>query len=144
MRTLKTLTFAATPTSQKNPTMARRAKLIAHLEEQKQLFSDPLHVRVVQRWVIQDNGVKSPVELKKRVRPWWRTDDAGAVYLKVRYGARAVEFEKGKPAILIKDKSKLVPTIDTLISAVLAGELDEQLAQHASLRVARPSKVTRA
>ena len=141
MKTLKSLTFAATPTGQKNPTMARRAKLIAHLEEQKQLVSDPLHVRVVQRWVIQDSGIKSPVELKKRVRPWWRTDDAGAVYLKVRYGARALEFEKGKPAILVKDKAKLLPTIDTLIAAIQAGELDEQLAQHASLRPAKATNV---
>ncbi len=144
MKTLRTLTFAATPSSQKDPTLARRAKLIGHLEEQKQLLGDPLHVRVVQRWVIQDNGVKSPVELKKRVRPWWRTDDAGAVYLKVRYGARALEFEKGKPAILVKDKTKLVPTIDTLIAAIQAGELDEQLAQHASMRVAKPAKGGRA
>jgi hypothetical protein len=136
MKNLKTLTFAAAPTGQRNPTANRRAKLIAHLEDQKHLANDPLHVRVVQRWVIQDNGVKAPVEVKKRVRPWWRADDAGALYLKVRYGARALEFEKGKPAILVKDKSKLVPTIDTIIAAIQAGELDEQLAQHASARVA--------
>lgn len=142
MKTLKTLTFAAAPTSQKNPTLARRAKLVAHLEDQKQLASDPLHVRVMQRWVIQDNGVKTPVEIKKRVRPWWRRDEAGTLYLKVRYGARALEFEKGKPAILVKDKSKLIPTIDTLIAAIQAGELDEQLALHASARVGK-AKATR-
>lgn len=143
MKTLKTLTFTALPAAPKDPTSARRVKLVAHLEEQKRLADDPLHVRVVQRWVIQDNGVKSPVEIKKRVRPWWRTDDAGALYLRVRYGARALELERGKPAILIKDRSKLIPTLDTLIIAVKAGELDEQLAQHAGARVAR-SKTTRA
>ena len=125
MNTLKALTFATPPAKQKSPLALRRAKLIARLEQQKLLAENPLHVRVVQKWIRQDNGEKALVELPKRLQPWWRTDETGTIYLKVRCGARAIEFERGKPAILVKDKSKLASIIDTLIAAINAGELDE-------------------
>jgi hypothetical protein len=134
MKTLKTLTFSEAPLNTKNPVARRRVKLIERLEHQKLLAKNPLHVKTLQKWVIQDNGIKAPVEISKRVRPWWRTDESGATYLKVRYGAKAIEFEKGKSAILLKDKSKLVPPIEALIVAINAGELDDQLAQHAKIR----------
>jgi hypothetical protein len=35
---------------------------------------------------------------------------AGNVMLTVRYGARPIEFEKGKAAIAVGKKDKLVPT----------------------------------
>ena len=130
MKSLKTLTFTAPPAGQKNSVTARRAKIINRLEQQKLLVENPMHVRVVQRWVIQNNGIKAPVEVSKRVRPWWRADETGAVYLKVRYGSKAIEFEKGKSAILIKDKTKLASTIEMLIEAIRGGELDDQLAQN--------------
>ncbi len=130
MKSLKSLTFAAQPVRQKSPTMVRRAKLVAHLEQQTMLAEDPLYVRKLQKWTIQDNGVKAPVDVTKRVQPWWRTDDAGALYLTVRYGSKPLEFEKGKAAILLKDKTKLVATLEMLIAAVRTGELDEQLELH--------------
>jgi hypothetical protein len=54
--------------------------------------------------------------------------------LTVRYGSKAIEFEKGKSVILLDDESKLVEALETLIAATKAGELDEQLSQHAKLR----------
>ena len=64
------------------------------------------------------------------MQPWWRVDDTGALYLTVRYGSKPLEFEKGKAAILLKDQAKLVATLEMLIVAVRAGELDEQLELH--------------
>ena len=127
MKTLKTLTFTAPPSEQQNPIALRRAKLVARLEQQKLLAENPLHVRVIQRWIRQDNGEKALVEIPKRVPPWWRTDETGTTYLKVRCGAKAIEFETGKPAILVQDKSKLASIIDTLIAAINAGELDDHI-----------------
>jgi len=46
----------------------------------------------------------------------------------VAHGARAIEFEKGKAAVAVGKKEKLVPTIETVIAAVEAGELDAVLA----------------
>jgi TPR repeat protein len=60
----------------------------------------------------------------KRVRARWRTDATGAVVLTVHYGAKPIEFERGKAAIAVGKKNKPIPTIETVIAAVEAGELD--------------------
>jgi hypothetical protein len=78
--------------------------------------------------VTDEAGVKQLRELRKRVRSWWRTDVAGNVVLTVRYGAKPIEFEKGKAAIAVGKKEKLISTLETVIAAVEAGDLDGVLA----------------
>jgi hypothetical protein len=134
MKTLKSLTFAAANLGQQTPALARRQKLIAHLEEQIALARDPQHIRVQHRWVIQDDGAKTRLEEQKRVRRWWRFDQSGKVYLTVRYGSKAIEFERGKTAIVLADESKLIDALETVMAATKAGELDDQLSHHAKLR----------
>ena len=68
------------------------------------------------------------------MRPWWREDALGTVGLTVRYGAKALEFEKGKSSIIVPNKDQLVATLDTVIAGVKAGELDEHLTQQAKAR----------
>jgi len=48
--------------------------------------------------------------------------------LTVRYGAKLIEFEKGKAAIAVGDKTNLVTVIDAVIAAVNGGELDAAIA----------------
>ena len=72
--------------------------------------------------------MKQLVQQPKRVRPWWRQDAAGNVVFAVLYGAQKVEFEKGKAAIAVGKKEKLIATIETVVEAVSAGELDAALA----------------
>jgi hypothetical protein len=45
----------------------------------------------------------------------------------VKFGSRPIEFEKGKSGVVVPSKEKLPSVIDTLISAVRGGELDEIL-----------------
>jgi hypothetical protein len=45
--------------------------------------------------------------------------------MSIKFGAKPIEFEKGKAGIVVPSKDKLPVVIDTLISAVRAGELDE-------------------
>jgi hypothetical protein len=47
--------------------------------------------------------------------------------LNLRYGARAVEFSKGKATVEIGTVAELVPTLELLKRAVEAGELDAQI-----------------
>jgi hypothetical protein len=47
MTALKSLTFTTLPKIGTNPTMDRRANIIARLKEQKCLVSDPNHTRAV-------------------------------------------------------------------------------------------------
>ena len=39
----------------------------------------------------------------------------------MRYGAKAIEFEKGKTAIVVPGKDQLVATLDTVISSCESG-----------------------
>jgi hypothetical protein len=134
MKILKTLTFGVMNRGSQNPVLARRAKLIHRLEQQKRLAQDANFVVTVSKWLRNEAGSKELVQLQKRVRPWWREDVLGTVGLTVRYGANAIAFEKGKTAIIVPHKEQLVATLDTLIEGVKAGELDEHLAQQAKAR----------
>ena len=48
---------------------------------------------------------------------------AKTIRLTFKFGAKPIEFEKGKAGIVVSSKDKLPAVIDTLISAVRAGEL---------------------
>lgn len=139
MAVLKSLTFTAVPKILGNPVLVRRARLIGRLEEQKTLLNDPSHTRVTTRWVKVD-GEKQPVEKVQRVSPWWRTDLSGHYVLSVKFGSKAVEFEKGKTGIVVQSKDKLTGVVDTLIAAVRAGELDEYLNQASKSRLSKMKK----
>ena len=94
MKVLKSLTFAVMTRGSQNPVLARRAKLIHRLEQQKRLAQDSNFVVTVSKWLRNEAGSKELVQLQKRVRPWWREDVLGTVGLTFCYGAKAIEFEK--------------------------------------------------
>ena len=54
MVVLKSLTFTTLPAVGANPTLDRRTKIIARLEEQKLLLKDQNHNRTVRNWVRKD------------------------------------------------------------------------------------------
>jgi hypothetical protein len=54
--------------------------------------------------------------------------------MSIKFGAKPIEFEKGKAGILVP-KDKLPAVIDTLIAAVRAGELDDLFSQAAKTGV---------
>ena len=126
---MKSLTLAPLPRlTAADPVIQRRAKLIVRLQQQIALAQDPQFTLTRQKWIADETGVKQLRELRKKVRAWWRTDATGAVVLTVRYGAKPIEFEKGKAAIAVGKKERLIPTIETVIAAVEAGEADGLLA----------------
>lgn len=67
------------------------------------------------------------MEIRKRVRPWWRMDVNGALVLILRSGPRTLELEKGKAGIVIGSQERLAAVLETLIAAARAGELDAAL-----------------
>jgi hypothetical protein len=117
MPVLKSLSFTATPKTGNDPVQQRRAKFVSKLEEQKLLLKDPNYVRTIQRWV-KVNGERQATTKQQAVRPWWKTDPAGQVVMFIKFGARPIEFEKGKAGIVVPSKDKLPTLIDTLIAAV--------------------------
>jgi hypothetical protein len=140
---LKSLTFTTLPKPSANPTLDRRTKIIARLEEQKLLLNDPNYTRAVRTWVKKD-GEKSVVEKKQRGLPWWSLAPNGSYVFFVRSGWKPVEFEKGKAAIAVQSLDKLPSVIDTVIAAVRNGELDQQLAEASKQATAPKPKGKRA
>ena len=55
--------------------------------------------------------------------------------MSIKFGARPIEFEKGKAGIAVGSRDKLPTVIDTLIAAVRAGELDDLFIQAAKTGV---------
>ena len=127
MSTLKTLNFVAAPKRTNDPIIQRRIKLIAQLRQQRALAENAAHVVTIQRWRKGEDGNKRLVERQKRVKAWWQVDATNQYVLMVRYGARILEFDRGKSAIAVGDKSNLVSVIDVVIAAVAAGEMDKAI-----------------
>jgi hypothetical protein len=138
MTSLKSLNIVPLPESGGNPTLERRARIVARLEEQKLLLNDSTYMRSVRSWSKGDDGKKVLAETKQRVLPWWNAQPNGSFVFFIRSGWKPIEFEKGKAAIAVPSMERLPAIIDTLITAVRNGELDEQLAQASSQ--ARPPK----
>ena len=128
MPVLKSLTFTAVPARGHDPVAVRRAKLVSRLEEQRLLLDDPSHVCTVQRWAGKGDK-RRQVEKQQRVRPWWRADAAGNLVMSVYYGAKPIEFEKGKAGIAVASRDKLPALLDALLAAAKAGEMDDLMAR---------------
>jgi len=109
------------------PQEARRAKLIAKLEEQlalAQAQSEGKRLVITKpAWTRDEDGNKTRVQQERVVRAWWWPEGTG-LSMVVRYGARPLELSKGKRAISIAQVAMLPGALNTLIAAVKAGELD--------------------
>ena len=123
---------AAQKPTQMSPIQQRRNKLAKRLWEQAELAKAqqagttfaPTRFRSV---VQNDTGQRKQVEVAKRIKQWWFVGDNGKLALSVRYGTKVLELAKGKWAVELAGEKDLVPTLELLKGAVLAGELDAQI-----------------
>ena len=115
-----------------SPQHARRQKLSTKLAEQIQLAKaqqsgtefSPVRVRTVKDEV---TGQNRKVEVPKKLKPWWWTDDKGKLCITVRYGARTLEIVEGKNAIETDNIADVITSLQVIRSAVDAGELDKRI-----------------
>ena len=124
MNHLKALTFTTHKPSIADPITIRRQRLVERLEEQRQLAKDPTYAPMVRRWKKDEHGVRQPVDSYRRIKPWWRQDATGSLDLVLKKGLKTLELEKGKAGIVVESADRLEGVLNTLISAVRAGELD--------------------
>ncbi len=110
----------------------RRNKLINALHDQLELARAEAEGREYLK--TRRRHVKNPVTgeyaeavVSRRPRAWFWTADDGKLYLCLRYGTRVLELAKGKSAIEVASSEALIEALETVNSAVLAGELDAQL-----------------
>ena len=115
-----------------SPQHARRQKLSTKLAEQIQLAKaqqsgaefSPVRVRTVKD---EATGLSSKVEVPKKLKPWWWTDDTGKLCITVRYGARTLEIVEGKNAIETDSIADVITSLQVIRTAVDSGELDARI-----------------
>ena len=115
-----------------SPQHARRQKLSTKLAEQIQLAKaqqsgtefSPVRVRTVKD---EATGQSRKVEVPKKLKPWWWTDDTGKLCITVRYGARTLEIVEGKNAIETDSIADVIASLQVIRSAVDSGELDKRI-----------------
>lgn len=117
-----------------SPIVARRDKLAGKIEEQLlfaraqrdgQIYA-PKRLKSV---IDKVTGERKTFEALKRIKEWYWTNNAGKIHLSVRYGSKTLELAKGKNAIELNSGDELLATLVTLKEAVIAGELDDAIAQ---------------
>ena len=127
-------------------TQFRREKLCKKLDEQislAQAVKDGNTFTVKRQRNIKDkeSGLSTTVEVNKKVRQWWFVNrDTNKVALQLRYGAKVIEFAKGKNAIEVSSGDELISTLEKLRVATMNGELDESINQASLLVRARFKK----
>ena len=130
MATLATLKLSTAVKPTHMPAVQlRRNKLAKRLWEQAELAKAQqagaqFFVTKFRSVVENDTGMRKQVEVNTRIKQWWFTTDSGKLALSVRYGARLLELAKGKFAVELASEKELVPTLEVIKEAVLAGELD--------------------
>ena len=141
MSTLSTLKLVAVKKPSHMPAIViRRNKLSNKLWEQiqlakSQLDGTPFVVMKYRSMVDRETGLRKQVELPKRIKPWWFQSEQGKVCVSVKYGSWTIELAKGKPSVEVASAQDLIKTLETIKSAVEAGELDAQIEMaSASLR----------
>ncbi len=133
MSTLASLKLVTSKKSRAlSPIVQRRNKLVAKLHEQIELCAArrageiyaPKRLRIV---TDRHTGERKTVEMVKRVKEWYWTNEAGKLNLSVRYGSKTLELAKGKNAVELASTDELLDVLARLKEAVLAGELDAQI-----------------
>ena len=141
MSTLSNLKLVAIKRPTHMPAIVvRRHKLAKKLWEQiqmakSQIDGTPFVVTKFKTIKDKETGLRKQVEMPKRLKPWWFQSEQGKVCVSIKYGSWTIELAKGKPSVEVASGAELVRTLETIKSAVEAGELDVQIeTASASLR----------
>jgi hypothetical protein len=133
MSILNSLKLVAANTAPRiNGVQRQRNKLAAKLDEQIEMATAKQSganyaPRIIKSVTNPATGQRVQVEAYKRVRPWFWISAAGGYCFNVRYGSKVIELGKGKNAVEVTDLNALVEALNTVKSAVLAGELDAEI-----------------
>ena len=122
LNTLNLVTF--NPLRHNNPIAVRRRKLMAKIDEQIQLATNKDYTPTQHKWVTDDEGKQTKVEVAKRFKRWWTASVDGKINLVVRYGSKPLEFAKGKNAIELASEAEVANVLDKVREAAELDELD--------------------
>jgi hypothetical protein len=139
MSLLNSLKLVTAKKPVQTPIAVKRTKLLTKLQDQIDLMSAQQqgknHHVVRTQWVTDtDSGARVAVEVHKRVREWFWQNSTGRLTAVIKYGAATLALGKGgKNAFEVSDVAELIAAFNAIKSAVIAGELDDAIAD-ASVR----------
>ena len=125
---------SATRTRTVDPVQQSRSKLVEKLNEQLNIAQAKLNGRAYAPTKLRTvtdaaTGEQKTVEVSKRVREWFWNGDAGVINMCVKYGATTLYLnKKNATAIQVGNQQELVDVIKSLITATIAGEFDDAIA----------------
>ncbi len=134
MGILDTLTFSESSkrTDNTDPKTNLRRKMAAALDHQINAATAEIkgetYTITVEKWVETDKatGTKERRKVQKMFRPMYYRDGSDRVMIELRFANKPISIG-GKPSIVVGTIDKLVPTLQTVRKAVMAGELDAAL-----------------
>lgn len=107
--------------------------LVLQIEAATATIKGEVFIRRVGRWVNVD-GTKERRDVPVRFRPWWWKDEAGTIHLHIHYGNRPLELKPGKFVITVGTMDRLVPVLEQVRQAIMAGELDKSMTEAVARR----------
>ena len=141
---LSTLKFvnAKRLVSKTDPTQFRRQKMIKKLDEQIEMASALVEGRLplitrTRRVRNSETNERQLVESSATVRQWWFVSETGKTAVQLRYGSRVITLAKNRNAVEVSGNGELLSVLQTLKTAVAAGELDQEIAVAADMVRAR-------
>jgi hypothetical protein len=129
---LSSLKLSARPEkASENKTLRKREKLLTKLNQQlamaKSHVAGETYTVYKEKWQKNtETGQQEKIQIPKKVSPWYYLRN-NQYFFEVRYGNKPLELSKGNHAIEVGEQENLIPTIETVIEAVVAGELDPLL-----------------
>jgi ribosomal protein L17 len=127
-----TLSDSTKRTENADPKIALRRKMVAALDHQINAATAEIkgetYTITVEKWVETDKatGTKERRKVAKALRRMWYVAGADRVMVELRFANKPISVG-GKASIVVGTMDKLVPTLQTVRKAVMAGELDVAL-----------------
>lgn len=135
-----TVSSQKTPVS---PVAKKRLNLLRKLETQIEAAEAELHdeefLEDIRKWVRGEDGERKQITEQRAVRKWWWQHHTGAWMLTLRDGAKELPLLEDKNSIEVGEITNLVEVLQTVRSAVLAGELDDALEQMVKPKPKKPA-----
>jgi hypothetical protein len=123
----------SSPKTPVSPVSRKRLNLLRKLELQIQAaeaeLRDEEFLEDIRKWVRGEDGERQQITEQRAVRKWWWQHHTGAWMLTLKDGSKEIPLGDNKASIEIGEISNLVEVLQTVRSAVLAGELDDALEQ---------------
>lgn len=135
-----TVSSQKTPVS---PVAKKRLNLLRKLETQIEAaeaeLRDEEFLEDIRKWVRGEDGERKQITEQRAVRKWWWQHHTGAWMLTLRDGAKELPLLEDKNSIEVGEITNLVEVLQTVRSAVLAGELDDALEQMVKTKPKKPA-----